>query len=265
MKLLSYIKNLFIIMTAILLFIVIASFTYVYSYGYYSADEQAKILKDYSNIQNNFYVDSNTEVNVETIKRMDDFISSLPTNVAKVFSKDWVFILTDKIPVKVINSANEEVVQNNPDVFNEDSFIAGVSNWRTRTVFVQSDPEFKKVQSTFIHELGHCFDYECGSVSSTEEFKNIYLLHKDTYIEQTRYSPEKYASISVSEFFATLFKEYFVSPDYLKLQAPEAYDFIDAIYKAVSEDVSADTTVKYDLQSVIIKFKNEFKKLQSDM
>lgn len=264
MKLLLVIKKISVITIAFLLFMVIAGFVYVYTYGYFNADEQAIILKDYSNIQDNFYLDSNTEVNAEAIKQMDDCISSLSPNIAKVFSKDWAFIVTNKIPPKVLKASNKEIYYN-PDSLNENIVISGVSNWHTRTVFIQSEPNIKKLNTIFIHELGHCFDYEFGSLSSTDEFKNIYSLHKDTYVEQIRYSPEKYASSSESEFFATLFKEYFISPDYLKLQAPEAYDFIDTIYKEVSGNVSADTTLKYDLQSVIIKFKNEFKKLQSDM
>ena len=191
------------------------------------------------------------------------FISSLSPNVAKVFSKDWGFIVTDKLPQRTEHITDE--TYSDSDVLNEHSFIVGISNWRTRTVFIKLESDKAKLHSIFIHELGHCFDHEFGSLSSTDEFENIYSLYKDSYVEQTCYSPEKYASISESEFFATLFKEYFISPNHLKLQAPEAYDFIDSIYTKVSGDDSADTTLKYDLQSVTIKFKNLFNKLQSDL
>lgn len=254
MKLLSFIKDSFDTIVTCLLFVIITCFICVFSYGYYNSDEQTLILKDYSNIEDNFYTDNSTDANIEAINRMDAFISSLSTNVAKVFSKDWVFIVTDNIPINDANQTNSENI-----------IINGASHWRTRTVFILSDWDIKRLNVVFVHELGHCFDYEFGSLSSTDEFKNIYLLYKDTYVEQIRYSPEKYAASSESEFFATLFKEYFISPHSLKLQAPEAYDYIDTIYKKVSGDDSADTTLTYDLQSVIIKFKNEFKKLQSDM
>lgn len=262
MKTLFILKKLSIVTAIFLLFIIIASFIYVCSYGYYNTDEQVITLKNYSNIQDNFYSDKTNEVNTETIRPMNDFISSLSPNVAKVFSKDWAFVVTDNIPFNVFEKTNKDY---DSDSLEKNVIISGVSNWRIRTVFIKAESNVKKLNTIFIHELGHCFDYEFGSPSSTDEFKNIYLLYKDTYVEQAYYSPENYAASSESEFFATLFKEYFVSPDSLKLQAPEAYGFIDAIYKEVSRDDSADTTLKYDLQSVIIKFKNEFKKLQSDM
>lgn len=261
----SFIKKLVIILSAVLLFIVVASFVYVGVYSYFNADEQTLTLKDYSNIQDNFYSDKNNkDDNLANIKQLEGFISSLPPNVAMVYAKDWVFIITDKIPLKALKMIDKEV-PGNSDSSDEDVIISGVCNWHTRAVFLKSEPDVKRFETIFIHELGHCFDYEFGSLSSTDEFKNIYLMYKDTYVEQTYYSPENYAASSESEFFATLFKEYFISPDSLKLQAPEAYDYIDTIYKEVSEDGSADTTLKYDLQSVVVAFKNVFKKLQSDM
>lgn len=264
MKLLSFMKNLSIILIVLLLFIIIAGFVYAYSYSYFNADEQAIILRDYSNIQGNFYIDKNKEEHAEAIKQMNAFISSLSPNVAKVFSKKWAFVVTDNIPLKMLKTRNEETHYDSSD-HDKKIVINGVSNWRTRTVFVQFDSNMDKINTVFIHELGHCFDYEFGSLSSTDEFKEIYSSYKDTYIELMRYSPENYAASSEAEFFATLFKEYFISPYSLKLQAPEAYDFIDTVYKEVSENDSADITVKYDLQSVIVKFKNNFKRLQSEL
>jgi len=264
MKFLSFVKKLFVAITVFLLFVIIAGFVYTYAYGFHNTDEQTIILKDCINIQNNIYSGNNTDVNMDAVEQMDNFISSLSTNVAKVFSRDWVFIVTVQMPFNVLDNTNKETSYT-PDNPNQNIIINAVTNWRTRTVFIKSESDMKKFKTIFIHELGHCFDYEFGSLSSTDEFKDIYLLYKDTYVEQLRYSPEKYASSSEAEFFATLFKDYFISPHSLQLQAPEGYDFIDTIYKEVSGDNTADTTLKYDLQSAIIKLKNGFNKLQGDM
>jgi hypothetical protein len=173
------------------------------------------IPDDYTYVTNNFYVDKDSDTN--EVEILNDFVETLPPIFIKEFRKNWRVVIGDNIlPTNEL-----------PDTVT----IGGYTDWNSRTIFVRNQPSITDTLDIFVHELGHCFDFEYGSASYSNLFNDIYNLYKDTFDEQYTNSPEGYSTSSAVEFFATCFKEYKLCPDHLNAAAPKAYDFIDHFYK----------------------------------
>ena len=177
------------------------------------------ITDNYTCVINNFYI--NEDSSVDDAKMLNEFVESLPSVFIREFRKNWRVIIEDYIPTP-INYPNNVI-------------IGGYTDWNSRIILVRKQTSSTDTLDTFIHELGHCFDFEYGSVSYSELFGNIYDLYKDDFSEQYTNSPVGYSTSSTAEFFATCFKEYILCPEHLKTVAPKAYNFVDYFYKDIQK------------------------------
>lgn len=175
------------------------------------------ITDNYTCVINNFYI--NEESNVDDAKMLNEFVETLPPIFINEFRNNWRVIVEDYIP--------------SPIGFPNDVTIGGYTNWNSRSIFIRKQTSSTDTLDTFIHELGHCFDFEYGSVSYSDLFGDIYNLYKDDFNEQYSNSPIGYSTSSAVEFFAACFKEYILCPEHLKTVAPKAYDFIDDFYEDI--------------------------------
>lgn len=255
MKIISFLKSLLINAFYVLMFLIIAGCVYIYSYRYYDVSRQDAALEEQTLITDNFYSSNKDESSIKNVSLMNDFLSSLPSNVSALFQNKWAIVLVDEMP---LSSQDSDEDTKEPGA--SDAETVGYCDWRPRLIYVKTQTNPEKLLSTFVHELGHVFDYEFGTPSETDEFKLIYSLYKGTYKEDPSFSAPDYISSTPAEFFATIFKDYLLYPEHLQSSAPEAYEFIGKLYNEASEIEAANTSFKYDLQSVLLNIKKQFKR-----
>lgn len=173
----------------------------------------------YTCVMGNFYV--NSAYSVDEASMMNEFIETLPPAFKKEFKSNWRVIVEDYYitPTGNIN----------------DVILGGYADWRSRVILIKKQTDPVDTLDIFVHEIGHCFDFEYGSVSFSNEFVDIYDLYKDNFSEEYNISPDGYATSTAEEFFAACFKEYLMYSDHLKTVAPKAYDYLDHFYKDVQE------------------------------
>jgi hypothetical protein len=180
---------------------------------------QDDITDDYTYVMDNFYTDKSSSAN--DVEKLNDFIETLPPVFIREFRNNWMVIVADYIPV--------------PVDLNNSAAVGGYTSWYSRIIFIKRQMSFADTLDIFVHELGHCFDFEYGSVSYSYLFGDVYDLYKDDFKEKHTISPDGYATSSSVEFFATCFREYMLYPKHLKTVAPEAYNFIDYFYKNIQD------------------------------
>lgn len=177
------------------------------------------ISDDYTCVMNNFYVDDNSSV--DEAKKLNKFVETLPPAFIREFRNDWRVIIGNYAPY--ITNWNNNVA------------IGGYTDWDSRIIFIKKQTKYKDTLDIFVHELGHCFDFEYGLVSYSNFFDDIYELYKDSFNEQYTNSPDGYSTSSTTEFFAECFNEYLLYPEHLKKTAPQAYNFVDYFYKDIQK------------------------------
>jgi hypothetical protein len=177
------------------------------------------ITDNYTCIMNNFYVNENSSV--DDIEMLNNFIETLPPVFIEEFRNNWRVIIDDHIHI--------------PIDWNNNITVGGYTDWNSRIIFIRRQENYVDTLNIFVHELGHCFDLEYGSVSYSDLFSDIYGLYKNDFIEQYTNSPDGYSTSSAVEFFAACFKEYMLCPEHLKTEAPKAYNFVDYFYKDIQE------------------------------
>lgn len=250
MKIFPFFKKLIIILLLICIFIIVAGFLCANSYSSFDKSGQTSCLSNYAHIEKNYYTDLTP--NRETIAKINSFVDSLSPSSSGAFLKEWKVVISPDMPTALQQSATKQKILTGPDSSTDKVHVLGYSDWHLRLIFIRAQPDPNEVYKVFIHEMGHYFDYEFGTPSSTGEFRELYSLYRDSFSEFDPSAPTGYAISSTKEFFATVFKEYFLYPEHLLSEAPEAYFFIEDLYNSVSKNKNAASTVKYDLQSAII-------------
>lgn len=258
MKIASFFKKLLCVLLALVVFIISFAFYCTYSYSRINKKTHAAVLADYSLITDNVYSDSSiTEDTMYAFENfisvlLPAFISQLSTNVVAPFNEDWSVIISAEFPA-TLEKFNSENSLKAPDQIDLDYVISGYSNWQLRIIYIYLQADPSKMYESFIHELGHCFDYEFGSPSLSGEFLDIYSTYKASSAEKGEDAFSKYAVSTTSEFFASVFTEYFLTPEHLEEIAPDAYHYFDNLYKEVTNNSRAASTLKYDLQSAVLR------------
>lgn len=84
-------------------------------------------------------------------------------------------------------------------------------------------------EKIILHEFGHVIDSYLGGISSTEEFKQLYQNNWQSYVESGQEIIDIHSISCSSEFFASVFADYILNPDYLKEQSEELYCFFDHV------------------------------------
>lgn len=245
MKVVSFLKKAAIALACLFALLIAGSILCARSYSHFNDPGQTSCLAAYTKVSDNVYTDATP--NPETLSELNALLSNLSPNVSKVLQRDWKVIISP-IPPKSLNIINETTT----------SSVLGYSDWHLRLIYIKAQPDTDATREVFIHELGHCFDYEFGTPSATDEFLQIYAQYKDELPELDHPGVTNPTNTSPEEFFATVFKDYFLFPEYLKTTIPKAYYFFDAIYTEASQNAEADTTMRYDLQSSLFILKKKF-------
>lgn len=240
----------------VVVFIFIAGYFLAYSYARFDISEQTEIIEDFAIVSDNFYTDNKTHL--ASIDQMQEFISCLPSSISDTFRKEWKVVVSSKVPAGLLGYMDDQqdmLVIDNPSKVIE---TGGYSNWHLRIIYVKaySDPE--ETFHVFLHEMGHFFDYEFGCLSLQQDFRRIYSLYANTFHEADIYSSDNYGISSPAEFWATIFKEYFLFPEHLTNETPEIYSFFQTVYQEVVNNVDASNTLRYDLESALLVIREQF-------
>lgn len=180
---------------------------------------QDNITDDYTYVTDNFYTDKSASAN--DVEKLNDFVETLPPVFISEFRNNWRVIVADCIPI--------------PASLNTNYSVGGYTIWYDKVIFIKRQTSYSDTLDIFIHEIGHCFDFEYGLASYGYLFGNVYDLYKDDFREKHTISPYGYVTSSSVEFFATCFREYMLYPKHLTTVAPEAYNFIDYFYKNIQD------------------------------
>jgi hypothetical protein len=212
-------------------YILLISIMVVTVYEIHNETAQDKFTSYYTRVLNNIYIDEKADVNDAEI--LDSFIETLPPIFIKEFRKDWRLVIEDSIPI--------------PCDWPDNIAISGYTDWHTRTIVIKKHANPSDMLDVFAHEIGHCFDFEYGSVSYSSLFREFYELYNKDFDDYYTNSPPGYSTSTPVEFFATCFKEYLLYPEHLNTEAPKAYIFIDSFYKDIQK---LKHTYLYDLGTV---------------
>lgn len=249
MRFVRFLKTAALLAAGLFVFMIIVGDCMVYSYSVFDPSVQSVVADEIPLVSDNFYSDS--ESSPESISQMQDFVAGLPDAVATVFYKDWKVVVSDEMPEGLMEHAAAQMENQFVADSSLETEIGGYSNWHLRMIYVKNYSDPQKTFHVFVHEMGHMFNYEFGCPSLSDEFRAIYSLYKDSFQEMDPHSTDGYAAHSQDEFFASVFKEYFLFSSHLETEAPEAYHYFDSVWAEVSLNPEAESTTKYDLQSAL--------------
>lgn len=95
------------------------------------------------------------------------------------------------------------------------------------TVYITTESFYPDV---LYHELFHAYDNSNGKISDSDEFRRIYERERDYVMDTGGESGSRTA-----EFFASAGAEYLLTPESLRVKAPETFYFIDNLIDAYGE------------------------------
>ena len=158
--------------------------------------------------ENDIFIDDE-EYLEDSVKIMESVYSKLPSHIANVIKNEWSIVVSLDEPIKT----NSQVV------------AAGVTYSNVSVIWLSRYFD----ETVMSHEIGHAIDSYLGHPSLSSEFDNIYNKYWNEYLEFGAERINKHSTSDSSEFFAALFADYIVYPDYLKEQAPDAYAYFERI------------------------------------
>lgn len=132
----------------------------------------------------------------------------IPENVRNSFEKNgWSLICTtSKLGAKF---------------FSPNVSVQAVTDKATKTIWVEA----RKVAMTSIwHEMGHYIDWQCGFVSMTSEFGDIW--RSEVEIFKTIIITDEKNISSTSEYFAEAYQAFLEHPDLLSAYCPRTYAYV---------------------------------------
>ena len=154
---------------------------------------------------NIYYADSEVLENAKQV--LSRVYKTLPNHIVRIINSDWTIVVSDSKPFESTNML----------------VAAGITYSAKGVIWVVSDFDEK----VFIHEAGHVLDTYLGNPSLQKEFTELYERYWETYREYETEKINKHSVSSSSEFFAMMFTEYMLHPEYVKQQASDIYLFFE--------------------------------------
>jgi hypothetical protein len=162
-----------------------------------------------------------TSISDTYVKQAKSWLTSIPKSVmARFISDGWTYIFTDE--KLVIGNSNAD-------------YYTALCNYRYLVISIRVGIR-QASQQNAIHEFGHFVDYTYSNgtyLSNNPDFQALFEKYKSTYKESGSGATVGYATSQATEFFATTFKDYLLYGSKLKTQAPDAYAYMDNLYKTV--------------------------------
>ena len=166
--LVDFIENIIDAMLRMFSWIILISIIIIGAYETPNIFEWNDITENYTCVMNNFYIKE--DYGSADVEILNEFVETLPPIFISEFRKCWRVIIEDYIPPH-IDCPNNVI-------------IGGYTDWKSRVILIKKQTNPNDTLNIFVHELGHCFDFEYGSVSYSDLFGDIYDIYKDNFSEQ---------------------------------------------------------------------------------
>ena len=101
--------------------------------------------------------------------------------------------------------------------------VSGATVYADKAIYVNAS-KFN-INDAMVHEFGHFIDSNCGFVSCTQEFTDIYNEEKNTF-KYTNSCGDGHEFSNTVEYFASAFDEYIINPSGCQATAPKTYEYI---------------------------------------
>lgn len=147
----------------------------------------------------------------KTIEIIQNVYNQMPAEVKSIIRDNWIILVSDSYPYL--------------DPTKPSTMALGATYDKYDTIWL--GPFFN--ENVFAHECGHAIDQYFGLLSFSNKFKSIYDEYSSIYLEFGRSSIDKHSTSSSSEFFAALFAEYIIYPEYMRETYPEIYNYFSEI------------------------------------
>lgn len=102
------------------------------------------------------------------------------------------------------------------------SSVLGVTVYGTKTIYLEDRKKASNMAT--IHECGHMLDSFLGYKSQSQEFYDLYMAEKGTFVEVGAADANSYSS--TTEYFAEVFQQAIIYPDSCRNSAPNSYNYI---------------------------------------
>lgn len=168
----------------------------------------------------------------ETAKHDNYYFTIVNDNVSEACVNE-VISYVNMIPEDLVGSLGyyTMTVTNSYDGTGLNSSISGITRNKSSEIFIRATSSSFKY--TVIHEIAHALDYSCGAggyLSNNEEFQAIYQNEKDSFKSTVRINYDGHGVSTSKEYFADAFQEYIVSPEQLKANTPQTYEFFNTYF-----------------------------------
>lgn len=193
------------------------------------------ISENYEKNNNNWYkemlINSILADNDYDISKINEQIKELPTSlVEKIYDSPLKIYLQSKEDFDS-NVSYEEELENNTIAF-----------YTPATTGIYLNNEEQNKEGVLIHEIGHFYDSYILSDKNksyysekSDDFLNIFNLEEKNELlgdTSTHYTN------NIKEYFAEMFKYYFIYRDTLKEKAPNTFAFMDNLLKEYDDDTN---------------------------
>lgn len=169
-----------------------------------------KYINNLYRYDSNIYIDKDTDIDYDFI---NNTITHLKSNeiYEDFYNRNGKILLTKEL--EDYNNLN-----------NDASITLGYIDYKKNLIAIAECLDDEKLKGTIYHELGHYFDKRNNSPSKKdEEFKELYNKYKDIYWDYGSHSG--YCSTNTAEYFASIYKDYYLYNSHLKNKAPELYNY----------------------------------------
>lgn len=158
----------------------------------------------------NFFCENSEEFETSN-NVLNDAFDVIPEPLSTLIKNEWSVVVSNEPPYK----------------HNARFAVAGVTYQTEKIIWIETGSEIE----VYIHEFGHAFDEILGQPSRSKIFQAIYQNNWDTYIEFNKTEIDTHSVSDEAEFFAALFVDYCLHPEYLEENLYEGYQYFERITK----------------------------------
>ena len=152
------------------------------------------------------YIDSNQNEEEQTTK-VKAVVDKLPKPLLDIVEDDWLILISNKCPFPS---------------FTTDAEIKGTTYYASKIIWMTSD----FTQHELAHEFGHALSFLCGDIHNSSKFLNIYHNGWGKYALANDEPTQPHCISTSSEWFAEMYAEYIMEPDYFRENLPDAYEYM---------------------------------------
>jgi hypothetical protein len=154
----------------------------------------------------NVYIDD-LHMEEEQITKINNVFSHVPKALLDLINREWIVLISEKCPF---------------ESFETDGDILGTTYYASSIIWLSPDAK----EHDIAHEVGHVLSFICGEIHNSQEFVTLYKNNWSTYKLASGQSIESHCVSTPSEWFAEMYAEFILEPEYLKQHMPDVYNFM---------------------------------------